>query len=451
MTARQLEVWVNSDLVGFLREENDLWQFEYSQEWQSSIFGYDLSPALPRATLLHADGASNRPVQWYFDNLLPEEELRSVLAKDARINAEDAFALLAYYGAESAGSLILRDPASPVSVDHGVVPLPLEELNRRILNLPNVPLTNEAPKRMSLAGAQHKMLAVFQDGKLYEPMPATPSTHILKPNHQGGAYPASAVNEYFAMRLAKEVGLDVPNVHLLYAPQPAYLIDRFDRSYPEGQGKQDVLAADAKRRHVIDTCQLLNKSRGFKYKSADIATLTEAIEHCRGKAATRLKLYRWLVFNIIIGNSDNHLKNISFTVEARGINLAPAYDILCTAAYETRAIAADNARWPKTELAFSIGDAKTFADVTREHLLNAGEALKLSRATAVRELDRMLAVIPPAVEKLMQEIASLQERLAEACPDPAAARRNFAGERRVLRIAQTIIIKDMCSALTPNR
>jgi hypothetical protein len=40
------------------------------------------------------------------DNLLPEEAMRTVLAKEAQLSAEDAFGLLGYFGAESAGSLV---------------------------------------------------------------------------------------------------------------------------------------------------------------------------------------------------------------------------------------------------------------------------------------------------------------------------------------------------------
>src|SRR5208283_2238955 len=53
------------------------------------------------------DSSSKRSVQWYFDNLLPEESARDLLAKEAKIDVADAFGLLAYYGAESAGSLTL--------------------------------------------------------------------------------------------------------------------------------------------------------------------------------------------------------------------------------------------------------------------------------------------------------------------------------------------------------
>jgi len=450
VSARRLEVLVNDALVGYLREENDLWQFEYAPQWIASAQGFDLSPALPRVAGTHADGASNRPVQWYFDNLLPEEALRTALAKDADLNADDAFGLLAYFGAESAGSLVLRDPEKTVPLERGVRPLPLSALNKRILNLANVPLTRDAPKRMSLAGGQHKMLVIFDGAELFEPLPATPSTHILKPNHQGGDYPASVMNEYFTMRLAKAVGLDVPAVYRLYAPQPVYLIARFDRILPAaGDGALAPRADEVKRRHIIDTCQLLNKARSFKYSAAHLDTLTQAVAHCRSKVAARLQLYRWVVFNVLVGNGDNHMKNISFTVDSGGINVAPAYDMLCTAVYDTKALAADNARWPHTELAFSLGDAKTFGGVRRAHILAVGEGLGLTERTATRELDRLLNMLPLEADKIIAHIEARADADIASCPDPEGGRAHIGGELRILRAARHVVLADMCRQLAP--
>lgn len=443
MTPRQLDVTVNGQLVGHLRENNDLWEFEYSQGWAALPGGFDLSPELPRAQAVHTDGASKRPVQWYFDNLLPEEALRTVIAKEADLSAEDAFGLLAHFGAESAGSLVLHDPQGPAPAERGLKPLPLAELSRRISNLAKVSLTRDAPKKMSLAGAQHKMLVVLNGNEgndLFEPLPGTPSTHILKPNHPGDDYPASVMNEYFTMRLAKAVGLEVPEVRRMYVPQPVYLVERFDRI----KGKDTT---EVQRRHVIDTCQLLGKARTFKYTAAHLDTLAQAVGLCRSRAAARLQLYRWIVFNVLIGNGDNHLKNISFLVDASGINVAPAYDLLCTAAYETKALADEKARWPDTALAFSLGNAKTFVAVTRAHVLEAGEALGLAATTAKRELDLFIKAVLLEADKLIADIEAHNEKDVAASPDPATTRAYLGGEMRMLGAVRHIVLAEMAQQL----
>ncbi|PIL39101.1 hypothetical protein CR103_14810 [Massilia psychrophila] len=63
--------------------------------------------------------------------MLPEEALRTTIAKDAKLSAEDGFGLLAWFGAESAGSLILRDPGNDVPAEAGVRALSLQGLAPR--------------------------------------------------------------------------------------------------------------------------------------------------------------------------------------------------------------------------------------------------------------------------------------------------------------------------------
>ena len=92
-TARQLLVRINNATVGTLSTQDDIWRFAYAPEWIASPQAFALAPGLPLSTAAYIDGATQRPVQWYFDNLLPEEQLRSVLAKEAQIDEADAFGM----------------------------------------------------------------------------------------------------------------------------------------------------------------------------------------------------------------------------------------------------------------------------------------------------------------------------------------------------------------------
>ena len=122
MNGRSLRASINQTEVGTLQEADGLWLFQYARAWLDNPLGFALSPHLPLAAEPLLDGASQRPVQWYFDNLLPEEGQRVLLAGDAELEAADAFGLLAWYGAESAGSLTLLPPDAerdPISESSG--------------------------------------------------------------------------------------------------------------------------------------------------------------------------------------------------------------------------------------------------------------------------------------------------------------------------------------------
>ena len=71
------------------------------------------------------------------------------------------------------------------------------------------------------------------------------------------------------------------------------------------------------------------------------------VEATRNRLATRLGLFRWLVFNILIANHDNHLKNVSLMVGQDGVSLAKTYDLVCTGVYHTQAYPSEGAKWPE--------------------------------------------------------------------------------------------------------
>lgn len=430
MNGRSLSASINQAEIGTLREVNGLWSFQYSEDWLTDPRRFALSPHLPLTAQALLDGASQRPVQWYFDNLLPEEGQRALLAADARLDMADAFALLSWYGAESAGSVTLLPAGAAPQDFEPLRPLPDELLESRIRHLPGAPLTHGALKRMSLAGAQHKLAVVLQDDALFEPAGATPSTHILKPDHPDEDYPHSVINEWFVMRLARRLGLEVPPVHRRYVPSPVYLIDRFDR-IADAQGWQ--------RRHVIDACQLLGLDRSFKYSQGSMENLAALANACRSPAVARARLFGWLAFNVLVGNGDAHLKNLSFMVSHEGIQLAPFYDLLSVATYDTPAFGKQG--WPAhTQLAWPILGVRRFPDINRGLLLEAGAALNLAKGTAERLLENLRSRAAQEAEALYGEVETENARFARAHPELSAT---LAGESRCLRTIVHVVIGEM--------
>lgn len=421
--ARTLHVCIGSADVGQLFETNGLWSFQYSPSWLDGPAAYALSPHLPLQADPLIDGGSIRHVQWYFDNLLPEETQRALLARDARLDSADAFGLLAYYGAESAGSLTLLSEPSLFTGETQYAQLTDEQLSKRIRNLPKLPLTHGAAKRMSLAGAQHKLAVnLDDDGLLHEPVGATASSHIIKPDHDDrSAFPHSAINEYFVMRLANRIGLIVPQVVRRYVPEPVYIVERFDR--------QLIGARLWQRRHAIDACQITGLDRTYKYSEGSLQQLATIARYCRSAASARKRLFQWLVFNIVVGNSDAHLKNLSFLVSGQGIELAPHYDLLSTAVYRTPAYGGKS--WPGNDtLAWPVLDKAHFADMNRNLLLEASSFIGLQKSTAARILKTLTDQINSVAHGLNDEIVAENRKLTQKNPELDAT---LAGEERCLR------------------
>lgn len=397
MSERSLLVKINTTNIGTLHENQGIWSFVYNISWLQNPQRFALSPHLPLQAAPLQDSATLRPVQWYFDNLLPEAGQRSLLARSATLDENDAFAMLARYGAESAGSLTLLNSAAEEPATGSIIKLPDTQLSARIQNLPKVPLAANSPKRMSLAGAQHKLAVVLQNNELYEPEGASVSTHILKPDHPEADYAHSVINEWFVMQLAARLGLVVPAVHRRYVPEPVYLIERYDRRESANHWQ---------RLHAIDACQLLGLSSLYKYDAGSMDKLATLADTCRSSAVARARLYNWLVFNMLTGNSDAHLKNLSFLVSAEGIQVAPHYDLLSTACYDTPAY--DKTDWPQaTTLAWPVLGKTRFHEIDRSTLLDAGAVLNLNKTTA----NRLLAV---QRDNIVQHANELYEHIEKA-------------------------------------
>lgn len=125
--------------------------------------------------------------------------------------------------------------------------------------------------------------------------------------------------EYVAMTLAARLGMNVAEVSFeKSAGKDVLLVKRFDRQ-PGTSGWC--------RRSLVSALTVL----GLDEKWAREATYPNLVDQLRiyglafKKDAT--ELFSRLVFNVLIGNTDDHARNHSFFVEGNTIQLTPAYDI----------------------------------------------------------------------------------------------------------------------------
>ncbi|WP_206600326.1 HipA domain-containing protein [Chromobacterium sphagni] len=440
LNGRQLMVYINSQIVGHLAEAGNVWSFQYDSSWLQLDSAFPLSPHLPLQEEQLLDGATHRPVQWYFDNLLPESAHREALAKDANVTTGDAFGLLEHYGEESAGSLTLLPIGTAVPAGGQRRLLDDANLTRRIEDLPRLPLTHEALKRMSLAGAQNKLAVVYEDGVLYEPEGASMSTHILKPNHEHPAYPHSVINEWFVMKLAsrlRNTHLKVPTVYRHYTPLPVYLVERFDRVEKNGSWE---------RLHIIDACQLDNLAAIYKYSQGSLERLQSFVGRCRIQAQVRLKLFEWLVFNVLVGNTDAHLKNLSFFMTSSGIDLTPTYDLLSEAVYETDAVRDEGgANWKHREMAWPLDEGVVrLEQMSRKVLVDAGVKVGLPAKVAETVLNNLQGQIFEQAKQLHDEMTAENAHLRQHRSELA---HRLNGEERLVRTIVYVIIQEMAQQL----
>ncbi len=125
--------------------------------------------------------------------------------------------------------------------------------------------------------------------------------------------------EFVAMRLAKEVGLNVAPVKITSAAgKDIILIERFDR-----------IKVDAgwQRKSMLSALTLFGLDEMMaRYASYEI--LAEIIRHKFTKPKETLEeLFSRLVFNIQCGNTDDHARNHAAFWDGTDMSLTPAYDI----------------------------------------------------------------------------------------------------------------------------
>lgn len=386
-------VWLYDRRIGWLFHHDNYTWFEFTDD-------YLADPARPVLGLRfeerpHGRFAANLRLPQWFSNLLPEGALRAWIAAERAVAPEREMELIAQVGHDLPGAVRV------LPAEFGEVP--------DTTGLDDSAPSSERgavdqPWKFSLAGVGLKF-STLRDGRHFTcTATGEGGDWILK--LPDSVFPHVPHNEFTMMRFASAVGIDVPEVALvhrsdvsgvpreLWPPHEeyAYAVRRFDR--------------DGQRRlvHIEDFAQV----RGFyptqKY-DGNFETVA-SLAYRRSDNDALHEFVRRLVFFVLIGNGDAHLKNWSLIYRDTRIPcLSPAYDIMSTEVYEV-------GDGPE-DLGLKFAGNKRF-DAVRVHQFDR-LAKKLGSsedlvATAVETVDRVRAGWPSFADEL-EEFPTIRESI----------------------------------------
>jgi len=189
-------------------------------------------------------------------------------------------------------------------------------------------------KSVSISGAQEKLFAVAENGRLRLSYDWEQSTFIIKPapvNEVLNYRDEMPVNEYLTMQIANSVfGIEIAPCAIirLRENRPAYIVKRFDIL---NDNRDNTIKLQQE-----DLCSLMGKTSlkngpSFKYEGSYLEmanSLKQVLPTWRFEIQ---KFLRIIVFNYLFSNGDAHSKNFSVIRKTDGtLALSPAYDLLCT-------------------------------------------------------------------------------------------------------------------------
>lgn len=386
--AHELEVWLFDDRIGTLALVDGRLSFCYAPGWLSHPDAIALSASLP----LQADPFDDRSARPFFAGLLPEGQMRRLIAQQFQVSGQNDFALLDRIGGDCAGAVTFLAPGQgkPAPAGHDeVLWLGDAEVVAILDELPRHPmLAGKDGLRLSLAGAQDKLPVVFDGARIGLPRNGTPSSHILKPAIH--AVEDSVINEGFCMALAQAMRLQPAKTSIqLVSGHSFLLVERYDRLI-DAQGHRQRL-------HQEDFCQALGVVPEMKYQNEggpDLARCFDLVRKAtRPSAPNVLRLLDYVIFNALIGNHDAHAKNFSLLHAGKPPVLAPLYDTLSTAVYSTLT--------PK--MAMKIGSRYKFSEIQARHWEQFAESVGFTKALARRRVLELARSLPATARKLQSD------------------------------------------------
>lgn len=308
---RKIDVFANKIQVGTLAlSKNNEVVFQYTDEWIEK--GFSINPfKLPLSKqLFYANSPYFKGLFGVFADSLPDSygELlldRYLKRKNVNINEVTCLDRLAYVGSSGMGILEyipdLSEETDRSNVDFDIIQKECNDL----LDSKEVDDINALYSLGgSSGGARPKSLIKYET-----------EDYIVKFSSRFDPKNIAEL-EYKYMSLAREAGIDIPEIKLVTSKlgNKYFLIKRFDRN-------------NDKKIHMISVAALLEVD--FRAPSLDYNELIKLTRVLTRNDNDVLQMFKRMVFNVLIDNQDDHAKNFSFIYDDNNkiYRLSPAYDI----------------------------------------------------------------------------------------------------------------------------
>lgn len=333
-----------------------------------------------------------------FRDALPDSWGRKVLEVQYGHGLSDVQALL-LTNADRVGAMVFSAslPIEPAQPDASVFKLDDLANAARRLEMGQEPAADLKPLLQggTLGGARPKATFIHEGRRHIAKFPARGDTHDV------------AVLEAATLALARACGITVPEFFLLPVPTGhALVLRRFDRD-----GRID----DERRLHYLSASALLDvayeDNAGGSY-----VELAQALRRISAQPEADLhELYRRMVFNLVAGNSDDHVKNHGVLLVGQGrYRLAPAFDLVmqlnANAGYQLLAILpgkAESSLGLARQAAAQFGLSGSQAEAVIQHV---GDTVLRCSAVVLKEYGADESLVRQASEFLKKQ----QERIAAA-------------------------------------
>ena len=389
-----IEIGGENHLVGhILAHSKENAEFVYADEYIKWHESRPISISLP----LEEKSFDFERTKNFFEGLLPEGFTRRCVANWMHKEENDYISILAGLGRECLGAIkIVTDEKDKV------LPAYRKLSSDEVLKLAQEGATESAElvtkAHLSLTGASGKVGLYYDDSadEWYLPCGEAPSTHIVKQSHV--RLKNIVANEQLCLLTAKNIGIDIPESFIVKTigndtEDVLFATKRYDRKITEHNKKINGLKVPY-RLHQEDFAQALGIASCDKYEQNGEEYLKKMFALLRNYSANpvedQLKLWDICVFNYLIGNTDNHIKNLSllYSEDLRSIRLAPAYDIVSTVIYESST----------DDMALGIGGEYKLHKITRTHFEKEAKNVGLNSKMAMKRFDDMCKKFQNAID-----------------------------------------------------